>query len=315
MLALRLHSQRRQGPYPVCRVNLGPLRATYLARPRGGQDQELEGQLDGGLRGSRPYRPDGRGHVPVGQRLPVRHDVVLRTEHRQHAVAWVVVPHVQRDGPLQHRPDALADGAGGLCLDVPNRREDFQHVRGVDLGHGPVADAGEGVPFHAPDPSLRVPPTAPAVALLFEHALGGFGEGGNALDAAPVGERVAARPRQHAVGEGLLAGLGERDQCGGAEPEFAAPAADDEPLDPASRPGGLDEQVQPVAVSVASGRRGTDEGGRDRLVGMASSALDSAGCGDGFGYNIHSAIIYGMQPDSTARPGPLSPRQREINDY
>ena len=37
------------------------------------------------------------------------------------------------------------------------------------------------------------------------------------------------------------------------EPEFAAPAADDEPLDPASRPGGLDEQVQPVAVGVRPG--------------------------------------------------------------
>ena len=63
----------------------------------------------------------------------------------------------------------------------------------------------------------------------------------NTLHPALVGQRVSARPRQLAVGEGLLAGLGER---GGAETEFAAPAADDEPLDPASVAGRLDEEVQ-----------------------------------------------------------------------
>ena len=41
---------------------------------------------------------------------------------------------------------------------------------------------------------------------------------------------VAAGPRQLAVGEGQLAGLGERDERDGAESEFAAPSADDAPL-------------------------------------------------------------------------------------
>ena len=176
------------------------------------QHEKLERQLDGGLRGPHPHRLDRLGHVPVGKRLPVRHDVVLRTEHRQHPVTPVVVPHVQGDGPLQHRADALADGAGRLRLDVPNRREDVQYVGRVDLGHGPVADAWEGVAFHAPPPVLRVPPAAPAAALLFEHALGGLGEGGNALRAAFLGEKIAPGPRQHAVGEGQLAGFGERRQ-------------------------------------------------------------------------------------------------------
>ncbi len=161
--------------------------------------------------------------------------------------------------------------------------------------------------LHAPPPVVHMPPTAPAAALLFEHALGGFGEGGNALDAAFLRERIAARPGQHPVGERLLASLGERDERGGAEPEFAAPAADDEPLDPASRPGGLDEQVQAVAVSVSSWRGGTDEGGREGLVGVASSALGSTACGGGFGYNIHSPIIYGIRLDSATRPEPRSP--------
>ena len=126
--------------------------------------------------------------------------------------------------------------------------------------------------LHAVPPVLRVPLAAPAAALLFEHAPGGLGEGGNALSAALLGEGVAAGPRQLAVGEGLLAGFGERDERGGAETEFAAPAADDEPLDPASGAGRLDEQVQPVAVSVPSWRGGTDEGGRERLVGMPVKA-------------------------------------------
>ena len=46
------------------------------------------------------------------------------------------------------------------------------------------------------------------------------------------------------------------------QPELAAAAADDEPLDPASGAAGLDEQVQAVAVGVPSWRCGADEGGR-----------------------------------------------------
>ena len=126
---------------------------------------------------------------------------------------------------------------------------------------------------------------------------------------------IAARTGQHAVGESLLAGLGERDERGGAESEFAAPTADDEPLDPASDPGRLDEQVQAVAVRVASGRCGTDEGGREGLVGVASSALGSAGRGNGFGYNIQSPIICGIGLDSATCPDRTSPRRRIINYY
>ena len=44
-------------------------------------------------------------------------------------------------------------------------------------------------------------------------------------------------PGELAVGEGQLARLGERDERGGAEPEFAASSADNEPLDPASHSG------------------------------------------------------------------------------
>ena len=184
---------------------------------------------------------------------------------------------VHGDGPLQHRPDTLADLPDRRRLDVRDRRQDLRHVGRVDLGDRPAADAREDVPLHAPLPILRVPPAAPAAALLFEHAPRGLGEGRNTLGAAPVGQRVAAGAGELAVGERQLAGLGEGNERGDAESEFAAPAADDEPLNPAPGSRGLDEQVQAVTVGVPSGRGGTDEGGRERLLGMASLALGSAG--------------------------------------
>ena len=67
-------------------------------------------------------------------------------------------------------------------------------------------------------------------------------EGGNTLRAALLGEGVVAGPRQLAVGEGLLAGFGERDERGGVDAKLAAPATDDEPLYPASYAGRLEEQ-------------------------------------------------------------------------
>ena len=147
--------------------------------------------------------------------------------------------------------------------------------------------------FHAPPPVVHVVPTTTAAALLFEETSGSFGEHGHSLDTALVGER---------------------DERGAAEPEFASSTTDDEPLDPASGSGRLDEQVQAVPVRMPSWRGGTDEGGRERLVGVASPELGSAGRG-GLGYNIHPAIIYGMQPDFAARPDPLSLPPRMINYY
>ena len=78
---------------------------------------------------------------------------------------------------------------------------------------------------------------------------------------------------QLAVGPRLLPCLGERDQGDAAEPEFSTPSANDEALDPAAGSGGLDVEVQPVAVGVSAGRSGADEGGRQGVVGMAALGL------------------------------------------
>ena len=76
---------------------------------------------------------------------------------------------------------------------VPDRGEDLQHVGSVDLGDGPAADAGEGVPLHAPPPVCACHRPLQAGALLSEDARGGLGEGGDALGAALLREGIAVR--------------------------------------------------------------------------------------------------------------------------
>ena len=79
----------------------------------------------------RPWRsapPESGGASAVGTApLPVRHDVGLRIRARATPGRGVVV-QVHRDGPLQHRPDALANVPGRRRLDVPDGRQGLQHV-------------------------------------------------------------------------------------------------------------------------------------------------------------------------------------------
>ena len=277
VLPLRLHPLGDR-PHLLGRVHLGPGRQAHFRRACRRQHQKLARQLDRSLRRPRrPHHRDRRRHLLVRQRPMVRHDVLLQAEHRQHPVARIVVAQVQRDRPVQHRADALAHGARRLRLAVPDRCEDLQHVGRVDLGDRPAADAREGVALDAAHPVLRVPPAAPATLLLLEYLPGGVGEGGHLPHAALLVPRVGARAGKPAVGQRQLARLGEGNQRRGAEAELAAAAADDEPLDPASSSAGLNEQVQAVAVGVASWRGRADEGGRERLVRMASSALGHSG--------------------------------------
>ena len=149
-----------------------------------------------------------------------------------------------------------------------------------------------------------------------EHALGGFrrrserpGRGAFRREDPPP-ERASIR-----LASACSRALASGTSVAAPSPSSRRSAADDEPLDPASGPGGLDEQVQAIAVRVPAGRRGTDEGGREGLGGMASGTLGSAACGGGIGYNIHSSTIYGIWLDSAIRPDSFRPRRRIINDY
>ena len=190
-----------------------------------------------------------------------------------------------------------------------------QHVGARDLRDRPGADAREGVPHKAVPPGPDLLGVLPAALLLLDDAAGGFGKRGNALDTPLVGQRVAALTGELAVGDGLLAGLGERDEGDRAEPEFRAPAADDEALDPASRAGRLDVEVESVAVDVVSGRCTADEGGGEGVVGMASPALGSAGRRGGIRLCIHPCIICRKWADSARPPDRFRPPILVINHY
>ena len=211
VLARRLHPQGRNRPDAAGRVDLRPHRAAHFARPRGGEDHELERQLDGLGRLGSSHGRDRRRHVPVRHRRHVPHDPVLRAEHRPEPVAGIVGSQVHGDGPFHHRPDALAHRARRLDLAVPDRRENLQHVGAVDLRDRAIADAREGVVLQAVEPRLRLPAPAPAGALALDHGGGGLGEGRHVLQAALVGQGVAARACDLPVRERLVAGLGERD--------------------------------------------------------------------------------------------------------
>ena len=119
-----------------------------------------------------------------------------------------------------HGRDALTHGAGRLRLDVPDGRQDLQHVGRVDFRDRPATDAREGVPFEAPPPVLRVPPAASPATLRLEHALGGFGEGGNALCAALLGE--GGRPLAPGPRGGDLPFPGVRGRVAPSPPDHAS---------------------------------------------------------------------------------------------
>ena len=119
---------------------------------------------------------------------------------------------------------------------------------------------------------------APAGPHLRQDRLGGGGEGGHALEAALFGQGIATGAGETAVGEGLGAGVLERDEREAAEPEFAAPAADDESLYSAAGAGRLHVAVEAVAVAVPSGLcYVADEGGRECMAGLPAAGLGGPG--------------------------------------
>ena len=117
--------------------------------------------------------------------------------------------------------------------------KDLKEVGGGDVGNERVADEREGIRLKARRPVLGVLRIAPRATLLFQDLGGGLLEGGRAPAAALLGQRVAARAGQPAVGERLLAGFGEGHPGVAAETEHAHLAANDELLHPSgARPTG-----------------------------------------------------------------------------
>ena len=119
------------------------------------------------------------------------------------------------------------------------------------------------------------------------------------LSAALVGEGVAARAGELAVGEGLVPGFGEGDETDAAESELVFPAADDEALDPAAGAGTLDVEVETVAVRVPADGGGTDEGGGKCVVRVSALGLGSPGFRCVERHTIQFPIMHEMSADFT----------------
>ena len=128
--------------------------------------------------------------------------------------------------------------------------EDREHVGAGHLRDRPAADARERVAFQAASPRLHLRGGLPPGPLLVDHRGRGLGEGGRPLDAALVGEWVRP-PRAGRASGWPRPARGPRaseTRADGAEAKFAAPAADDEALDPAAGPGRLDVEVEYLSM-------------------------------------------------------------------
>ena len=140
----------------------------------------------------RPYHLQNRRHLAMRRRLHMPYAVSLRSEHRADPVAGVVGPEIHRHGPFQYSADALAQlpGRGGPV--VPDRSKDADHVRGRQLRNWHVTDAGEGVPFQAGQPELRMLGRAPSRPQLLPNLPGRLREGGQRLGPTLPGQRIAS---------------------------------------------------------------------------------------------------------------------------
>ena len=79
------------------------------------------------------------------------------------------------------------------------------------------------------------------------------GERGQAPGASLLGQRIAAGAGQLTIGEGLGAGILERDHGVAAEAQLTPPASDGDSLDPAPTARRLHDQIQSVPIAVPAG--------------------------------------------------------------
>ena len=207
--------------------------------------------------------------------------------------------------PLQHGADALADLPGRRRLDVPDGREDLQHVGRVDLGDGPVCRRGgrHTAPCSATScVTCHRPRQPPRFCSRTRRAA-------SAKVGTPWTRRFSERGSPPDRASMRLARACSRALASGTSVAAPSPSSRRRPR-MTSRwtqlrvPDGWTNRYNPLPSACRPGRRGTDEGGREGLVGVAPPALGSAGRGGGFGYNIHSSIICGNSADFASRLRP-----------
>lgn len=85
------------------------------------------------------------------------------------------------------------------------------------------------------------------------HGFGGCLEGWDDLLLASVREGGATVARDLAIGEGFFACFSEREQARPTQANVATPALDNDTQDLASGSRGIDDEIESIAIGIASG--------------------------------------------------------------
>ncbi len=230
-----------EAPLGAVPVDVLPAHGPQLARPDEEVGQQPEGRLD---RGAAPegieHPQDGPHGLGVGRRGHVAGPV--RGQGPAQRRRGVLQGPPRGDGIAQHLADVLPDPVGALQrpagLDGPQHLQD---LRGRDLVHRALADAGEDVVLqaqHHTPPVACGPPAQVALDPLPGHLL----EGGRPLAGARGGPAAGAQP-----------GLPQADGGVGPQGQTLLLAVEAVLEPPELAPGGRDLQVEALAIEEAVG--------------------------------------------------------------
>jgi len=236
----------------------------------------------------------------MGQRPHVAHDVALRAEDRPRSHGLSVrcsmaILHSSTARMRWRRRRAVS----GFASQIGVQTASTSALVTSETGRLPMR---QGVVFQALEPVGRLSGAVQPVPFCSTTVAATSARVDMPRKRPAVRQRVAARAGERALGEGLLAGLGERDEMDAAESEFVLPAADDKALDPASGPGTLDVEVEAIAVGVRLRR--VRSGRKRRRVG----------CGGAGPWAWSSDIGRAVAPHVVwaSRKHPGAPERREL---
>ena len=187
-----------------------------------------------GIRNGRLMAPERRG---------------LWQRHVQGIADRTIVPVALEDGPVHDRLDALPDTAGCLGLGVPDGRQDFQYLGLRDLTHRDVADRRERVGLQDLFPLIGVLRVFPGGAAKVDYFGCCLGEGGNGIPML-FRQGIYPVPDLLLILLGVISRLFERNRRESPQPQPAALALDNQPLDPVLVTRRFHDQIEAVSVGV-----------------------------------------------------------------
>ena len=173
----------------------------------------------------------------------------LWQRHVQGITGGIIVPVVPEDGPVHDRLDALPDTAGCLGLGVPDGRQGFQYLGFRDLTHRDVADRRERVGLQALFPLIGVLRVFPGGAAKVDYFGRRLGEGGNGIPML-LRQGIYPVPDLLLILLGVISRLFERNRRKSPQPQPAALALDNQPLDPVLVTRRFHDQIEAVSVGV-----------------------------------------------------------------